>query len=349
MSAPSTAGRLAAICAIASVAVAATSVAQAQLPPPAPMKAGPGQRTAPTTAVPAATTVGATSAYTPTAYPVRRHVSQAWHDKPVLRSAYRRAVSTPGGASFVNGNQVYAYEPNRIYRIDASPRFLTVIALRPGERLVSKAAGDTVRWVIGETAGASNGGGLPQTLVLIKPLQGGLRTNVVLTTDQRIYLVEAVSHEEPIFTSMVSWNYPADEMRELQLARSVQTVQTLARQANVVDTNLNVSRLNFNYDVRPTGPGGGVFHSTSAPAWMPVRVFDDGSKTYIQFPSNLASSEAPPLFLVGPHNSAELVNYRFSNGYYVVDRLFGVAELRLGEKPQTIVRITSTGPRSTMQ
>jgi type IV secretion system protein VirB9 len=43
------------------------------------------------------------------------------------------------------------------------------------------------------------------------------------------------------------------------------------------------------------------------------------------------------------------VNYRVSNGYYVVDRLFGVAELRLGEKPQTIVRITSTGARSTLQ
>lgn len=347
MSAASTAGRLAAISAIASVAVAATGVAQAQLPPPQPMKIAPGQRAA-STPVPAASTVGASRNYT-AATPVHHHVDRAWRDRPVLRSAYRRAVATPGGASFVNGNQVYAFEPNRIYRIDASPRFLTVIALRPGEHLVSKAAGDTVRWVIGETAGASNGGGLPQTLVLVKPLQGGQRTNIVLTTDQRVYMIEAVSHEEPIFTSMVSWNYPADEMRELQLARSVQTVQTLARQAYVVDAGLNISRLNFNYDVRPASPGGGLFHRAAAPRWMPVRVFDDGSKTYIQFPSNLASTDAPPLFLVGQHNSAELVNYRFSNGYYVVDRVFGVAELRLGEKPQTIVRITSTGPRSTMQ
>jgi type IV secretion system protein VirB9 len=344
MSAASTAGRLAAICALASVAVAATSVAQAQLPPAQPMKMSPGQRPAAVTPIPAANTVGAPAAYT-----APHRAARPWHDKPVLRTAYRRAVAGPGSASFVNGNQVYGFEPNRIYQIDASPRFLTVIALRPGERLISKAAGDTVRWVIGETAGASNGGGLPQTLVLIKPLQGGLRTNVVLTTDQRVYLVEAVSHEEPIFTSMVSWQYPADEMRELQLVHSIQSVQALARQANVVDANFNVSRLNFNYDVRPTGPGGGLFHSAAAPAWMPVRVFDDGSKTYIQFPSNLASSEAPPLFLVGPHNSAELVNYRFSNGYYVVDRLFGVAELRLGEKAQTIVRITSTGQRSAMQ
>jgi type IV secretion system protein VirB9 len=344
MSAASMAGRLAAICAIASISAAATSVAQAQLPPP-PAKAAVGQRQASAAPVAAANVVGAPAAAAP-----RREVARPWRDRPVLRSAYRRAVATPTSASFIDGNQVYAFEPNRIYRIDASPRFLTVIALRPGEKLISKAAGDTVRWVIGETAGASNGGGLPQTLVLVKPLQGGQRTNIVLTTDQRVYMIEAVSHEEPVFTSMVSWNYPADEMRELQLTRAVATVQTLARQANVVDGGLNLSRLNFNYDIRPAGAaGGGLFHSASPPRWMPVRVFDDGSKTYIQFPPNLATSEAPPLFLVGQNGAAELVNYRVSNGYYVVDRLFGAAELRLGEKPQTIVRITSTGPRSTMQ
>jgi P-type conjugative transfer protein TrbG len=338
MTLASAGGRLAAICAVA-CSLVATSVAQAQLPPPQPLKA----RATQPAVTPAASPVAAASPQ-----PVVAHTSKSqarpWHDRAVLRTAYRRAVATPRAASFVGGDQVYAFEPNRLYRIDASPRFLTVIALRPGEKLISKAAGDTVRWVIGETAGASNGAGLSQTLVMIKPLQGGLRTNVVLTTDQRVYMVEAVSHEEPVYTSMVSWQYPADEMRELQLTRAVAQVQTLARQANVVDSGLNVSRLNFGYDIRPVG--GSVFRSAAPPRWEPVRVFDDGSKTYIQFPANLAASEAPPLFLVGPQNTAELVNYRFVGGYYVVDRLFSVAELRLGEKPQTIVRITAGGDRS---
>jgi type IV secretion system protein VirB9 len=341
MTVASAAGRLAGICALASVAAAATSVAKAQLPPPQASGARPSAIAA-SAPMPGASTAGAPAPYAAG--------QRSWRERPVLRSAYNRSIATARSASFVNGNQVYAFEPNRIYRIDASPRFLTVIALRPGEKLISKAAGDTVRWVIGETAGASNGGGLPQTLVLVKPLQGGQRTNLVLTTDERVYMIEAVSHEEPVFTSMVSWNYPADEMRELQQIRAVQTVQALARQANVVDDHLNVSRLNFNYDIRPEGAAaGGLFRSASPPRWTPLRVFDDGAKTYIQFPPNLATSEAPPLFLLGQNGAAELVNYRVSNGYYVVDRLFGVAELRLGEKPQTIVRITSTGARSTLQ
>ena len=331
-------GRLAAICVVASLSMAATTVAQAQLPPPQPLKAHVSQTAATSAASqpPAVAPQAVARRYTAT------H-GRLFHDRAVLRTAYRRAVTTPRSASFINGDQVYAFEPNRLYRIDASPRFLTVIALRPGEKLISKAAGDTVRWVIGETAGGGNGAGLTQTLVMIKPLQGGLRTNIVLTTDQRVYLIDALSHADPVYTSMVSWQYPADEMRELQLTRAVAQVQTLARQANVVDSGLNLSRLNFNYDIRPGG--GSVFRSAMAPRWEPVRVFDDGSKTYIQFPANLDSSDAPPLFLVGPQNTAELVNYRFVGGYYVVDRLFSVAELRLGEKPQTIVRITATGDR----
>lgn len=35
-----------------------------------------------------------------------------------------------------------------------------------------------------------------------------------------------------------------------------------------------------------------------------------------------------------------VVNYRKRGRYYVVDRLFGAAELRLGEKRQQVVRIT---------
>jgi type IV secretion system protein TrbG len=38
-----------------------------------------------------------------------------------------------------------------------------------------------------------------------------------------------------------------------------------------------------------------------------------------------------------------LVNYRMRGDYYVVDRLFDAAELRLGEKHQDIVRITRGG------
>ncbi|MDB5711676.1 MAG: P-type conjugative transfer protein TrbG, partial [Sphingomonas bacterium] len=76
------------------------------------------------------------------------------------------------------------------------------------------------------------------------------------------------------------------------------------------------------------------------PNWRPLRAFDDGRQTFIEFPPSLAVGEAPPLFVVGPKGDAQLVNYRVSGRFYVVDRLFDAAELRLGEKKQAIVRIT---------
>lgn len=96
-----------------------------------------------------------------------------------------------------------------------------------------------------------------------------------------------------------------------------------------------VERLNFNYGIEG-----------DTPAWRPVRAFDDGAQVFIEFPPELESTEAPPLFVIGASGKPELVNYRKRGRYYVVDRLFGAAELRLGGKRQQVVRITrSDGAR----
>ena len=83
--------------------------------------------------------------------------------------------------------------------------------------------------------------------------------------------------------------------------------------------------------------------SGDKPAWRPLRAFDDGRQTFIEFPASVGVGEAPPLFVVGDRGDAQLVNYRYLGGYYVVDRLIDVAELRLGEGKQTVVRNTRTG------
>ena len=50
--------------------------------------------------------------------------------------------------------------------------------------------------------------------------------------------------------------------------------------------------------------------------------------------------QAPPLFITdGDDKLGKLVNYRVKGEFYIVDRLFDFAELRLGEKDQTVVRI----------
>ena len=123
----------------------------------------------------------------------------------------------PSAGAYLNAALYYDFEPGRLYVVHTSPRFLTAITLRPGEKLISKAAGDTVRWVLGETVQGAGAG--QQVIVFVKPIRGGLRTNIILTTDQRTYLLEAVSHEGETYTSVISWNYPQEEMRDAQAAR----------------------------------------------------------------------------------------------------------------------------------
>jgi P-type conjugative transfer protein TrbG len=129
----------------------------------------------------------------------------------------------------------------------------------------------------------------------------------------------------------ISWIYPQDRLIALkqQNARA-DAVRPIAQ-------GLALDKLRFRYAI-----------SGDNPPWKPVRAFDDGSKVYIEFPARIDQGEAPPLFVVGPTGESELVNYRVRGNYYIVDRLFGAAELRLGRDPQQIVRIgrTDAPPRT---
>ena len=107
-----------------------------------------------------------------------------------------------------------------------------------------------------------------------------------------------------------------------------------AEQARPIAENVALTNLRFRYAI-----------SGDDPPWRPLRAWDDGSKVYIEFPARLDQGEAPPLFVVGPLGDNQLVNYRVSGNHYIVDRLFAAAELRLGEHPQQVVRISRTDAR----
>ncbi|PTR08746.1 MULTISPECIES: P-type conjugative transfer protein TrbG [unclassified Novosphingobium] len=262
-----------------------------------------------------------------TPVPRRRPVSPSPAERRV-RAANHAATLEPATGSYLNAVQVFPYSDGVIYHVLTAPEQVTDVALQPGEGLVAVAAGDTVRWVIGDTTsgGNSSGSGEPKrTHVLIKPFTAGLATNVIITTDRRTYHL-ALSSTAHTAMAALSWTYPQDALIALKAAAEA------ARAAQPVATGLAVDQLHFGYAI-----------SGDTPAWRPLRAFDDGRQTFIEFPASLTQSEAPPLFLVDAKGKAELVNYRVQGRYYVVDRLFDAAELRLGLKHQDVVRISRTG------
>lgn len=237
-----------------------------------------------------------------------------------VRAANRAATLEPVAAGYINAVQVYPYSDGAIYRVLTAPGQVTDIGLQPGEVLGAVAAGDTVRWVIGDTS--SGTGESKRTHVLLKPFSAGLSTNIVITTDRRSYHLSLTSVTRTAMVAL-SWTYPQDQLLALKAA------QERARAVQPVATGLQIDQLHFDYVI-----------SGDRPAWRPLRAFDDGRQTFIEFPPSIAVGEAPPLFLVDAKGAAQLVNYRMQGRYYVVDRLFEAAELRLGLKHQDIVRIS---------
>jgi len=240
-----------------------------------------------------------------------------------VRAANRAATFEPQTGGYLNAVQVYPYSEGVIYHVFTAPGQVTDIALQPGEQLGAVAAGDTVRWVIGDTS--SGTGDTKRAHVLAKPFTKGLATNLVIMTDRRTYHLALTSTAHTAMSAL-SWTYPQDQL----IAFKAATEQ--ARAAQPVAAGLAIDQLHFDYVV-----------SGDQPAWRPLRAFDDGRQTFIEFPADIEVGEAPPLFLVDAKGRASLVNYRVQGRYYVVDRLFDAAELRLGLKHQDIVRISRTG------
>ncbi len=219
-------------------------------------------------------------------------------EKVRVSRANAEARIAPTREGYVNAIQVWPFTDGALYQVYAAVGRVTVIALQPGEELVTVAAGDT--------------GDALRVNVMVKPIRSGLKTNLVITTSRRTYLLELTSTDKTWMAS-VSWEYPKDRMLALQ--RQAQA----ASAATPVDTGLSLEKIRFRYAV-----------SGSNPPWKPLRAFDDGEKVYIQFPPGIAQGELPPLFVIGVQGDGQLVNYRFRSPYYIVDRLFGAAELRLG-------------------
>jgi len=311
---------------LAATAFAVAAPALAQTMPSVPMTT-PNESVAPT-ASPAATSamptpstqVVAAPAPTPPVHHRYRPPSPA---ELRVRAANRAATLEPATGGYLNAVQVYPWSDGTIYHVFTAPGAVTDIALQPGETLVAVAAGDTVRWVIGDTTSGS--GDTKRTHILAKPFTAGLTTNIVITTDRRTYHLSLTSTEHTAMAAL-SWTYPQDQLIALKAAAEQ------ARAAQPVASGLSVDQLHFGYVI--TG---------DQPAWRPLRAFDDGRQTFIEFPASLGVGEAPPLFLVDAKGTASLVNYRVQGRYYVVDRLFDAAELRLGLKHQDVVRINRTG------
>ncbi|WP_334150691.1 P-type conjugative transfer protein TrbG [Hyphomicrobium sp.] len=247
-----------------------------------------------------------------------------------VNQANAAARVQPVRNGFINSMQVYPFTQGALYQVYTAVGQITDVALQPGEQLVGSgpvAAGDTVRWIIGDTLSGS--GATQQVHILVKPTRPELMTNLIINTNLRTYHMELRSTERTYMAS-VSWQYPQDQLIALRRQNSE------AQAAQPVASGVDLANVNFRYAIE----------GDRAP-WRPLRAFDDGRQVFIEFPRGIGQGEMPPLFVVGPEgNTSELVNFRVRGHHIIVDRLFAAAELRFGSgERQKRVRIVRTDGR----
>jgi P-type conjugative transfer protein TrbG len=262
--------------------------------------------------------------------PAQRSAPEPRDPKQRVDLANAAARIQPTRRGYINAVQVYPFAEGALYQVYGAPGQVTDVALQEGEQLVGSgpvAAGDTVRWIIGDTESGTAAN--KKVHILVKPTRPELITNLVINTDRRTYHLELRSTEKTYMAS-VSWIYPQDELIALRRRNAV------ADAATPVETALDINSLRFRYAIEGDNP-----------PWRPLRAFDDGKKVYIEFPRGIGQGEMPPLFIVGPEGkTSELVNYRVRSSHMIVDRLFAAAELRLGDGgSERRVRIVRTDGR----
>lgn len=226
-----------------------------------------------------------------------------------VASTNQAALRQPSDASLVGALHEFAYERGALYAIQASPQRITDIALEAGETLLSVSAGDTTRWIVSDARSGLGPNG--QAHVLIKPNATSLATNLVIMTDRRVYHVELKSVSGPAMAA-VSWRYPGEFVLQNQ------TLPAGAASPPPSAPAFTPEKLNLRYKI-----------DGDKPDWRPLAAFDDGQQVFIEMPEKIHTMEAPPLFVIGDQG-LEAVNYRLQGKYYVVDRLFAKAELKLG-------------------
>lgn len=245
-----------------------------------------------------------------------------------LESAFKQYTRTGKAPNIITDGFVrFAYNPGQMPIVKTVPFQETVISLEPGERFTNISSGDPARWSY--AMAVSGAGSVQQQNILVKPTAPDLSTNMVVTTDRRIYNLRLLSgSENGLPTRAVSFWYPDEMVGALN-----QHIQNDESAKEDLVSHVDLSKVNFNYQIKANGFSGHY-------AWQPIRVFDDGTHTYIQFPASIQSADMPALFIQSK-NGQELVNYRAKAPYFVVDRIFDSAVLvkGVGSKAEAVTLI----------
>lgn len=219
-----------------------------------------------------------------------------------------------------NGEVQYAYGQSRP-TVTCAPLHLCTIQLMSGENVTSIALGDSVRWLVQQASAGD------KPVVVVKPTQAGLSTNMTVMTDVgRIYYINLVSHQTkyvPLIGFydpqgiMLDYTKQAEAKRNAkvqQLAQQTALENELkakeARKVNVLDAS-DAKNIDFKWSCKAD--------NSNSKNFVPKNVFSSNGHVYVNRTKGMKELDAPAAFNASDKDHIELINYRVSGDYYVID------------------------------
>jgi P-type conjugative transfer protein TrbG len=234
-----------------------------------------------------------------------------------MSETWRGSQNTP--AAGLDGRVLYGFGAG-LPVVVCAPLRVCIVELQPGEKIIGEPQiGDSVRWNI--SPGMYGNSEQATQMIVLKPQESGLDTNLLITTDRRAYYLRLVSTPQE-YVARVAFRYPEEENSQKwqqHLVEQRAQEREAKRGAQLLPAMIAAEKLNFGYSV-----SGGNEHI------RPRRVYDDGAKTYIQMKPEMQNREVPVLVVIGADGKGEMTNYRVREQTYIVDRLFDRARLVLG-------------------
>jgi len=238
----------------------------------------------------------------------------------VVQRSMQEAMVTP--QNFIGGTQFYDYNEYKQYPVVCKVLSLSVIQLENGEVPIGVPyLSDTMRWELtGDVWRTVDG--LSVQLIIIKPLEPGLTTNMILVTNQRIYQFVLTSTRDS-YMPMIKFRYPLPRKNFI-------TAETLRQEPEQGEREQEGYYLSYNYKIK----SGWVLTGWFKPDWQPIEAWDDGHKTYLRLPRGVLQREYPTVF----EKSNYIINYRVNENIMILDKLITNVTLRLNGKRVRVIK-----------
>lgn len=189
--------------------------------------------------------------------------------------------------------QSVPYAEGQTVVLEAAVGYQLTVQLGDNEKIERAVTGDSSRWQVLAPLGTNQ--------FYVQPMPQSLTTNLSLVTNRHHYSfllvpAEAMSSSKPLTVSF-RYSDPAPEAPAPQVATPAQPA--------------------------------GEYSLSGDKMLRPSLIWDDGQKTYLDWPPSL---EMPAVFAIGPDGQEQLVNGYMRGDKYVIDAVYGRLLFRLDQQ-----------------